>query len=132
MAVCGVLEQLVDGHSQPPPFSSRRLRKTETKYSTFDRELLAMHCAICHFWNFMKGRHFMIFADISHSRLLFQKCPMRGLPDSNANSRPFLNVLQMFDTLAESNLVANTLSCVFLSAVVSSLNNLDFVVMAQA
>ena len=45
IAAGGVLEQIVDGQLQPLAFFSRKLRKPETKYRAFDRELLAMNLA---------------------------------------------------------------------------------------
>ena len=49
IAVGGVLEQLIDNVWQPLAFFSRQLRKPETKYSAFDRELLALYLAVRHF-----------------------------------------------------------------------------------
>ena len=49
IAVGGVLEQLVDNVWKPLAFFSRQLRKPETKYSAFDRELLAVYLAVRHF-----------------------------------------------------------------------------------
>ena len=47
---CGaVLEQSVNGAWQPLAFFSRRLRPAETRYHTFDRELLAVFLALRHF-----------------------------------------------------------------------------------
>ena len=99
IAVGGVLQQIVDGQSQPLAFFSRKLRKPETIYRAFDRELLAMHLAIRHFRYFSEGRHFVIFTDHKPLTFVFQKSPMRGLPNSNTNSWRFLNLLQMFHTL---------------------------------
>ena len=49
MAVGAVLEQFAGGLLRPLAFFNRQLRKLETKYSAFDRELLAMHLSIRHF-----------------------------------------------------------------------------------
>ena len=35
----------------------------ETCYSTFDRELLAVYCAIKYFWHFLEGRPFHVLTD---------------------------------------------------------------------
>lgn len=43
-----------------PSFFSRKMTPAETRYSTFDRELLAVYLAIQHFCHFLKGRHFYV------------------------------------------------------------------------
>ena len=62
-AVGAVYEQLVDGVWQPLAFFSRQLRPPERKYSTFDRELLALYLAVRHFRNMLEGRPFTAFVD---------------------------------------------------------------------
>lgn len=62
-ALGGVLEQKINGITQPLAFFSRQLRKPEKKYSTFDRELLAIYLAIRHFRYFLEGRAFTVFTD---------------------------------------------------------------------
>jgi len=58
-----VLEQEVDGVRRPLGFFSRKLRPPEVKYSTFDRELLAVHLAIRHFRYMLEGTPFTIYTD---------------------------------------------------------------------
>ncbi|XP_064107951.1 uncharacterized protein LOC135216510 [Macrobrachium nipponense] len=54
--VCGtVLEQLVNRVPTLLAFFSKKLKPAETRYSTFDRELLAVYQAICHFKNLLEG-----------------------------------------------------------------------------
>ena len=62
-AVGAVYEQLVGGVWQPLAFFSRQLRPPERKYSTFDRELLALYLAVRHFRNMLEGRPFTAFVD---------------------------------------------------------------------
>lgn len=69
MACGAVLEQLVDTSWQPLAFFSRRFRPAETRYSAFDRELLAMYLAVRHFRDIVEGRQFCIFTD--HKPLTF-------------------------------------------------------------
>jgi hypothetical protein len=57
------LEQEVTGQRQPIAFFSRKLRAPEKKYSTFDRELLAVHLAILHFRHYLEGRTYTICTD---------------------------------------------------------------------
>ena len=62
-AVGAVLQQYVDGHWQPISFFSKKLSQAETRYSTFDRELLAVYLAIKHFRYFLEGRVFHVITD---------------------------------------------------------------------
>lgn len=56
-------EQFVNGSWQPLAFFSKQLRAPERKYSTFDRELLALYLAIRHFRFLLEGRNFTAFTD---------------------------------------------------------------------
>ena len=64
-AVGGVLQQRVPGEDiwRPLAFFSRKLKPAETRYSTFDRELLAIYLAIRNFRYFLEGRPFVVFTD---------------------------------------------------------------------
>lgn len=65
----GVLQQW-DGKSwRPLGFYSKKLSGTQTKYSTYDRELLAIYLSIEHFQNMIEGRPLIIFTD--HKPLSF-------------------------------------------------------------
>lgn len=68
-AVGAVYEQLVGGVWQPLAFFSRQLRSSERKYSTFDRELLALYLAVRHFRFLLEARPFTVFVD--HKPLIF-------------------------------------------------------------
>lgn len=63
IAVGAVLEQLTEGKPYPLAFFSKKLTKAETRYSTFDRELLAVYLAVRHFRHFLEGVSFSIFTD---------------------------------------------------------------------
>ena len=62
-AVSGQLEQLLQGEWCPIAFFSCKLSQAQTKYSAFDRELLAIFEVIKHFRHHVEGRPFTIFAD---------------------------------------------------------------------
>ena len=53
----------------PISFFSRKMTPAETRYSTFNRELLAVYLAIKHFHHFLEGRHFHVLTD--HKTLTF-------------------------------------------------------------
>jgi Reverse transcriptase (RNA-dependent DNA polymerase)/RNase H-like domain found in reverse transcriptase/Integrase core domain/Integrase zinc binding domain len=61
--VGGVLQQLEDGGWRPLAFFSRKLSPAESKYSTFDRELLGTYAAVRHFRFLLEGRKFHVLTD---------------------------------------------------------------------
>jgi hypothetical protein len=64
----GVMQQKSGDHWWPLGFFSHKLTNTESRYTTFDRKLLAAQAAIKHFWYFCKGRAFQFWTD--HKPLL--------------------------------------------------------------
>jgi hypothetical protein len=48
---------------RPLAFFSQKLSPAESRYSAFDRELLAVHSAVLHFRHLLEGRQFTIFSD---------------------------------------------------------------------
>lgn len=63
IAIGAVLETITDNKPKPLAFYSRTLNKAERNYSTFDRELLAIHQAIRHFRHMVEGTSFTIQTD---------------------------------------------------------------------
>jgi hypothetical protein len=61
--ISGVMQQKLGDHWWPLGFSSRKLTDTESRYSTFDPELLAAHAAIKHFCHFCEGHAFQPWTD---------------------------------------------------------------------
>ena len=68
-AVGAVLQQHINGTWRPISFFSRKMTPAETRYSTFDREMLGVYLAIKHFRHFLEGRSFHILTD--HKPLTF-------------------------------------------------------------
>ena len=68
-AVGAVLQQLVNDTWFPIAYFSKKLKPAETRYSTFDRELLAVYLAIKHFRHLVEGREFHVLTD--HRPLTF-------------------------------------------------------------
>ena len=62
-AVGTVLQQLIDGHWHPIAYFSKALKPAETRYSTYDRELLAVYLAVKHFRYFIEGHSFHVLTD---------------------------------------------------------------------
>nr|VZH94044.1 unnamed protein product [Spirometra erinaceieuropaei] len=69
VAVGSVLQQHLDGSTQPLAFFSKKLLPAETRYSTFGRELLAIYLTVKYFRHSLEGRDFTVFTD--HKPLTF-------------------------------------------------------------
>ena len=111
LAVGGTLEQLQGDKWVPIAFFSKSLQKAETRYSAFDRELLALYLAIKHFRYFLEGRSFTAYTD--HKPLTFALTGT-GNTWSPRQSR-HLSFISEFTTdlrhiKGEHNLAADTLS----------------------
>ena len=68
-AVGGVSHQYINNVWQPLSFFSKKLTPAETRYSAFDRELLAVYATIRHFRHNLEGRYFFVNTD--HKPLTF-------------------------------------------------------------
>lgn len=68
-AIGAVLSQGPIGKDRPISFASRTLTKTEEKYSTIEKELLAIHWACKYFRPYLYGRKFTLYTD--HKPLTF-------------------------------------------------------------
>ncbi|GFT07729.1 transposon Ty3-I Gag-Pol polyprotein [Nephila pilipes] len=62
-AIGGVIQQKVNDVWKPLTFFSSRLTPTQTRYSTYDGELLAVYSTIKHFRYLLEGREFTLFTD---------------------------------------------------------------------
>ena len=74
--VGAVFQQQVRGSWFPLAFFSKKLSSAESKYSAFDRELLAAYSSIRHFRFLLEGRSFTLFTDhkpLTHA--LFRSSP---------------------------------------------------------
>ena len=74
--VGAVLQQRLHGYWSPLAFFSKKLSSAQSKYSTFDRELLAAYSAVCHFRFLLEARVFTRFTDHKPLTLaLFRSSP---------------------------------------------------------
>jgi len=111
VAVEAVLEQFAEGDWQSLGFFSRKLTGTETRYSAYDRELLAAYLAVRYFGHSIEGRITTLRTD--HRPLLFmfsQKA--EKLIDRQARHVAFLSqfVHDIEHVSGENNLVPDALS----------------------
>ena len=92
----------------------------KTRYSTFDRELLAVYLATKHFWHFPEGRPFHVLTD--HKPLIFT---LNTRSDHNSpNQDHYLDYISQFTSTiclvhGLDNVVADALSCIKTNAVIS-------------
>ncbi len=88
----GVMQQKSGNHWRPLGFFSRKLTDTESRYSTFDRELLAAHAAINISTIFAKVEHFNFGQITNHLSLPFLVFQPPFHPDNNAIWHSFQNL----------------------------------------
>lgn len=110
-ALGSVLQQNVEGEWQPLAFYSKKLSKSQQKYSAYDRELLAVYESVKHFRHMVEGKHFVIFTDHKPITFAFQQKDRKCLP------RQFnhLDFISQFTTdirhiSGKDNITADTLS----------------------
>ena len=132
-AVGAVLQQYVDQQWCPIAYFSKKLKPSETKYSTYDRELLAVYLAIKHFRHFIEGRTFTVFTD--HKPLTY------SLSSTSDRYTPrqvrHLDYISQFTTniahiTGSENPVADTLSRMEANAVTVPPTIIDFKAIALA
>ena len=140
--VGGVLQQTLGGKIAPLAFFSRKLTDTEKRYSTFDRELLAVFSTIRHFRFMLEGRRFFVLTD--HKPLTYAL--FRASPPWSARQQRHLSYISEFTSdirhiSGRDNVVADCLSRPPPSGEVASVSpplqmeplpSVDFSAMAEA
>ncbi len=106
-----MLQQLTGGRWQPLAFYSKKLSGAGTRYSTFDRELLAAFSAVRHFRFLLEGRQFRLLTD--HKPLVTSL--FRTTPPWSARQQRQLSFIAEFTsdirhTPGQENVVADALS----------------------
>jgi hypothetical protein len=109
--VGAVLQQKSHGSWQPLSFFSHKLSPTESRYSTFDRELLAAFLAVKHFRFSLEGRPFTLFTD---HKPLVSALSKQSTPFSSRQQRNLSFLSEFKPTFVhlpgQKNLVADALS----------------------
>ncbi|UYV70049.1 hypothetical protein LAZ67_7001603 [Cordylochernes scorpioides] len=110
-AMGAVLQHFIDGAWKPIAFFSKKLSESQTKYSTYDRELLAIFSAIKHFKFFLEGRDLTIFTDQKPLIYAFQQNLEKASP---RQVRQLQYISQLKTSIrhvsCKDNMVADTLS----------------------
>ena len=131
-AIGAVLQQYVNNSWEPLAFFSKKLQHSETKYSTFDRELLALYLGIRHFRFFLEGRQFTAFTD--HKPLTF--CMSKSTDAWSGRQQRHLSYISEFTTdirhiQGKSNFVADSLSRTTINSINSIQLGIDYSAMAM-
>ncbi|BHF61290.1 hypothetical protein SprV_0100426300 [Sparganum proliferum] len=125
------LQQTVSGVLQPLAFFSKKLSPAETRYSVFDRELLAIYLSIRHFRHFLEDREFVVLTD--HKPLVFA---LRASPDRySPREIHHLDFISQFScdiqhVHGNENVVADALTRIEMASVTT--DAIDFTHMAEA
>lgn len=113
-AIGAVLQQRQGQEWQPLAFFSRKLSPAQTKYSPYDRELLAIYEAIRYFKFMVEARTFTVFTDHKPLTFAFSK------PRENCSPRQYryLDFISQYTTdikfvAGKDNVVADTLSRIY-------------------
>ena len=100
-----------DGTKEPLGFYSSKLSPTQQKYSTYDRELLAIYSAVKYFRHLVEGRKFTAYTD--HKPLIFalKQNPEKATP----RQFRYLDLIAQYTTdiryiQGDNNQVADALS----------------------
>ena len=105
------LDQVDRGQTHPLAFYSRKFSETETRYSAFDRELLATFSAVKHFAHWLEGKSFTIRTD---HKPLVHALTMSKEPTSERQRRHLSAISEYNCTIehvpGKENLVADALS----------------------
>ena len=97
-----VLTQRTDGEEHPIGFISRKLTPAESRYSTIEKEALAIKWAISKFHYFLAGRHF--FVETDHDPLRW----LHVMSNQNEKLARWILALQAYDfTISSRPGVAN-------------------------
>lgn len=131
-AIGVVVNQFKDNCWQPLAFFSKRLITAQSKYSTYDRELVAMYASIKHFKSILEAREFTIFTD--HKPLVFA-CNQKNEKASPRQLR-HLDFIGQFSTdirhiSGVDNVVADTLSRINNISAISLSSSVEYKLIAR-
>lgn len=87
-AIGAVLHQIVDGEMQPLCFYSKRMTETQKRYTTYDRELLAVYQAMKYNLFMIEGRECTVYTD--HKPLTFAFKPNKSKKSKTVCERRFI------------------------------------------
>jgi len=110
-AMGAVLEQYQAGNWRPLGFFSKKLTETQQRYSTYDRELLAIYSALKFFKHMVEGRDVTILTDHKPLQYAFHQ-PLDKASEKQRRQLSFISQIttQIIYVAGKENTVADTLS----------------------
>lgn len=110
-SIGATLQQRSSDGWEPLAFFSKKLSPAESKYSAFDRELLAIYLAVKHFRHMLEARAFAIYTDHKPIIFAFRQKPEKSTPRQFRH----LDYIGQFTTdirhvTGEENVVADALT----------------------
>ncbi|GFT46445.1 retrovirus-related Pol polyprotein from transposon opus [Trichonephila clavipes] len=96
-AVGAVLQQLENEGWKPIAFYSKKLNETQTRYSTYDRELLGIYLSVKNFKHLLEGNDFVIYTDHKPLTFAFKQKMKKHHQDNNDNFNTFQNLVVTFN-----------------------------------
>lgn len=122
-----VLQQYINETWQPLGYYSKKFTDAQKKYSTYDRELLAIYMATKHFRKTFEGRHLIIFTD--HKPLTFVMSKISSNSETPRRTRQILFISEFTTDIrhvsGKQNIVADALSRIETISCPSSINYND-------
>ncbi|CAL1683860.1 unnamed protein product [Lasius platythorax] len=111
IAMGAVLEQYQSGDWKPLGFYSKKLSETQQRYSTYDRELLAIYAALKFFRHMVEGRDVTIATDHKPLQYAFQQ-PLDKASERQRRQLSFISQITTKITYlaGKENTVADALS----------------------
>jgi hypothetical protein len=126
-----VLQQYVNKIWQPLGYFSKKFSTTQQKYSTYDRELLAIYLSMKHFRKIFEGRQLIIFTD--HKPLTYALRKATSDSETPRRSRQLLFIAEFTTDIrhisGKNNIVADALSRV---ETISCPSTIDYEQLARA
>lgn len=126
-----VLQQRSNNCWKPLGYFSRKLTPAQGKYSTYDRELLAIYEATIHFRKLFEGRELIIYTD--HKPLPFAFTKLSGNKETPRRTRQLMYISEFCTDIrhiaGSDNIVADTLSRV---ETITCPTTIDFAELATA
>lgn len=126
-----VLQQQIGNRWEPLGYFSKKLSETQTKYCTYDRELLAIYMAIQYFRKLFEGRELIVYTD--HKPLTYAFSKINSNTETPRRTRYLLFISEFTTDIrhvgGQDNVVADSLSRV---AELYCPTDIDFAELANA
>lgn len=132
-SIGGVLQQKENNTWKPLGYFSKRLTESQKKYSTYDKELLAIYSSIVYFRDMLEGRNFTVYTD--HKPLTYAFTKLKSNKELPRRERQLLYISEFTNDIqhiqGSENAVADALSRIETITCATSIQYLE-IAQAQA